>query len=257
MKITVIVEGESDKVLVETILRSVVEEPPFDVVAAGGRSSAVSLARSYFTLPESHVALLVDADTVNPQLVREQQTILTDYLAEAAPPWAFKVILAVPEIETCLFVAPDLLAAMLGKPITAETLSEARFQPRRALEQLMGSKHGDCGALREMLSRVRDLQPLAECGPLKAAREFIEMAPKAEWIARGFRWPQRTPIQLADGGTILVEPAMHRSSLLKNASTPRQAMTLRFYNVWDASGNLLGQEDELGLATMLGEKSVP
>ena len=55
MRIAIVVEGESDKVIVESVLRSVVSDPPFEVAQAGGRSSAVSLARSYFTLPDSRV----------------------------------------------------------------------------------------------------------------------------------------------------------------------------------------------------------
>ena len=164
MRIAIVVEGESDKVIVESVLRSVVSDPPFEVAQAGGRSSAVSLARSYFTLPDSHVALLVDADTVDSRQVLEQQRILSDSLAAVAPTWGFAVFLAVPEIESCLFADPKLLTGALGTPMTDEMLLQARFQPRVVLGNLLcaAKLNGDyAAAIGQILAKPDSLS----CSP--------------------------------------------------------------------------------------------
>jgi hypothetical protein len=258
MGIAIIVEGESDKVIVETVLKSVISTPPFGVVAAGGRSSAVSLARSYFTLPGSLfrlpgslVALLVDADTVDSQQVQEQQRILTDSLAAVAPTWAFEVFVAVPEIESCLFADREALKAVVGESLTDEMLIQARFQPKVVLQKLLRDARLDSDyshAVREVLSKLPSLNLLAASSPLKELRNCIDVA-----TSRRFRWPERTALTLPDRSTITIEPSLYRSSQLKNVKTPRQAMTLRFYKVRDASGQLLDEKSELDLTNMLGE----
>jgi hypothetical protein len=199
MIIAVIVEDESDKVIVEPALRSVIRDLPFEVVSAGGRSSAISLARSYFTLQDSHVALLLDADTVNPRKVREQQYVLSDLLATVASTWAFEVVLAVPEIEVCLFEDPQVLAATFGNSLTSETLLEARFVPSVVLQRLIASAGWTDDydlAVRRIVSGVTSPEMLAKSSPLQEVRRFIETAPNAERMAREFRSREPT----ASGG---------------------------------------------------------
>jgi hypothetical protein len=186
MSIVVIVEGQADKVIVETALRSLAGKQSFSVVSAGGRSSAVSLARSYFTLPDSRVALLLDADTVDSRQVREQQQILTGSLAAVAPRWAFSVVLAVPELEACLFEAPEVLMATLGTELTSEMLVEARFTPKAVLTRLLkvaGWKEDYIRSIQKVVSNIGDPESLAKCSPLNAVRSFIETVSTAKLAA--------------------------------------------------------------------------
>jgi hypothetical protein len=195
MTIAVIVEDDSDKAIVESVLGSVVKDLPFEVVSARGRSSAISLARSYFAFSENHVALLLDSDSVNPRKVQEQRQILTDMLAAVAPAWAFEVVLAVPEIEICLFQDPQALKATFGDSLTSEALLEARFVPSIVLKRLLanvGWKDDYETAVRKVVSSIAPLEALAECSPLKEVRSFIEAAPRAESIAREARQLEQT-----------------------------------------------------------------
>ena len=148
-----------------------------------------------------------------------------------------------PEIESCLFADPKLLTGALGTPMTDEECCCRRVLIRVVLGNLLRAAklNGDyAAAIGQILAKPDSLKLLAGCSPLMELREFIKMAPKAEWIAPGFRWPERASIELPGGSTITVEPSLHRSSLWKNGKTRRQEMALRFYSVWNSSGKSLG-----------------
>src|SRR2546423_11003177 len=101
MKAQIVTEGETDRVLLTHLLRIAAAEADFEVRAAGGRSAAISLAKSLLRRAAPAVALVVDADTVDDRRIREEYSLLRDSMTEATAssqrPYA--VILMVPEIE--------------------------------------------------------------------------------------------------------------------------------------------------------------
>jgi hypothetical protein len=263
MTTSVIVEGETDQHFLWAVLGAAVARGT-EIVSAGGRSSAISLARSYLSLPDRTVALLLDADTSDERLIEEQRGILSSSLAAVAPEWRFKVFLAVPVIEACLFSTSQVAAAAFGSPLSSEVLLRGRYEPRRTLVELAqrtgllsgGNPQGHANytaALATVLSRPQLPAALALCSPFAELKAFIEDSPHAEWVARGFLWPKSTALSLPDGSEIVVAPWMHRSSLLKNAQTERQRSTLRFYRVTDQHGRDLGEQSELDILKSLGQ----
>jgi hypothetical protein len=252
---SVIVEGETDKQFVLAVFAAATVTQA-EAVVAGGRSSAISLARSYLTLPSRTVALLLDADTSDAALAQEQRDILDGSLGTVAPAWQYGIFLAVPAIEATLFTTPQVAAAAFGNTLSADAMLRGKYEPKRTIAELIGAGNANdyALALQRLLSRPGLGIGLAECRPFTELLSFMKNAPFAEWVARGFRWPTESQITLPDGSTMRVSPYMHRSSMEKNARTDRQRSTLRFYRVYDGRGNDLGEKSELDIAKMLGEK---
>jgi hypothetical protein len=70
------------------------------LVEGQGRSSALSLARSILITHHTPVILLMNADTVNPDRLREQEDLLNMLLSNSAVHTPFKLLLATPDLET-------------------------------------------------------------------------------------------------------------------------------------------------------------
>lgn len=107
------------------------------IVASGGdRSSAESLARTYL-LDGRAVALVLDADTRNPDRIAEQHLVLSESLREVSATGRFKVLLAVPELEEIFFEAPGNTALIFHKPLPDEQWLRSRYEPRKVLAELI------------------------------------------------------------------------------------------------------------------------
>ena len=100
----VILEGKLDEIIVSRILDS---DPQlrgrFLTAVAGGRSSAISLARSYLVTGDQRLALVLDADMTDLEKVAAEQALVADLLEGMAVPERFIVLMVVPEVEALLF----------------------------------------------------------------------------------------------------------------------------------------------------------
>ncbi|HUY87954.1 MAG TPA: hypothetical protein VMV10_04385 [Pirellulales bacterium] len=130
-----LVEGASDaaflrRILPEEALRDV------ELVNAGGSSEIPSLARSLLVRRRRPVAVVMDSDSVDPDLIEERRQSTEDVirLADASVP--VKVISAVPQIEAWLLAAPDKIERIVGEKISEEWLALGKANPRRALASL-------------------------------------------------------------------------------------------------------------------------
>jgi hypothetical protein len=137
MKAYVVTEGAYDAALVPRALTSAGLEN-VHVAAAGGRSSAVSLARSILRSRRRPVALVMDADTTDPTRVREQAQVLSDLVfsdgvSGSTKSASFRVFLAVPVMES---VAQEAAGAdrRLGE-----------FEPMRSLISFLRTKGPNAG----------------------------------------------------------------------------------------------------------------
>jgi hypothetical protein len=187
MMVTIIVENEEDQVFVEAVLGSAGLRQPFEVKSGGGRSSAISLARSYLSLRDRSVALVVDSETTHPRQVREQQAFLKDWVAAvASTPSKVEIVVAVPEIEACLFSDPALAATVFGQSLPAETLIRGRFESKKTAMELLGtaSPAGYLQAIKTILARPEVATALKDKGPFVELRRFVEGADTAEAESR-------------------------------------------------------------------------
>ena len=172
--IYVITEGETDRLLLAHLLQGLEPDEELEVRSAGGRSSAVSLARSFLISTPSPVALVIDADTTDEGRIREQESIFTEPLQQVASQDRFRVILAVPEIEACLFPDKATAERVFGRPLSRDDWTRAHFEPKRVLLTLVngGKSKTAPAALQRILSTI-DPASLRKAPLIRELEEFI------------------------------------------------------------------------------------
>src|SRR5207244_323692 len=99
----------SDATLLRWLLADVANDPHVEFSAAGGWSGADSFARSLRIVGRGSVALVVDSDTTDSNLVEERRRFLQHSLREVRPGNDFLVVVIAPEIEGLLFRDRELL----------------------------------------------------------------------------------------------------------------------------------------------------
>jgi hypothetical protein len=171
---TIVTEGQLDEALISSLLRShpTLRDLSIRVRAAGGRSAAQSKARTILTERREPVALVVDADTVEPRAVQQQRGFLEARLEQASPSEEWRVILLVPEIEILFFEDEKILQALVPQKPSPEDLIRARYEPRRVLERLL-AKAGGRASLEASLRLGVDLEPLWRLEALRPLEEFL------------------------------------------------------------------------------------
>lgn len=198
MCVYVVTEGPSDADLVEFLLEPEIHERQsaddregierVRVVPGGGQSGAISLGRSLLALKRQPVALLVDADTNDEERIEEFRDFLIRELRITAGDTPFRVLIAVPVIESILFQSPsttEWIREQLGEPVSAEYLLEAKYDPKKLTAKLLEkafpgvAKEGaPSGVWRRLLNSHPD--PVAVRGEIRGTPlirdllEFIE-----------------------------------------------------------------------------------
>jgi hypothetical protein len=168
MKTLVITEGKLDQLLLDRVLRADPPHGQFRVVAAGGLSSAISLARSYLATGGDRIALVLDADTTNPNEIRAKQSEIEELLEAVGSKTRFTVRLIVPEAEALLFSDRRTAESLFKRRLSEQEWAEAQYQPHKVLSQVMQR-----GRSLEHLLNDHDLSALAHAGPIEDLRHFI------------------------------------------------------------------------------------
>lgn len=173
MNAYVVAEGKFDAEFLERILPRA-RMPEFHVSSAGGKSAAISLAKSILASRGIPVAVVLDADTLDPQNVAEQERVYYDLLRAASRKVPFRVFFAVPALEGILFSDPASLSHMLGKQVSPSALHEAEFRPRQVLQHLLG-KAGNGAWELELMNRIQPAEAgnLAKHPLMRELTEFI------------------------------------------------------------------------------------
>ncbi len=122
-------------VLPEELLNNV------EIVSAGGLSAVKSLARSLIVRRQVPVAIVVDADSVVPEVVQERLKSIEELVESVSVNIPFKVIAAVPQTEIIFFQDIGLLSRLLGYEPSQEMLTQAGFEPRKSLDILFSQSH--------------------------------------------------------------------------------------------------------------------
>lgn len=142
MRPCVVAEGESDRLLLLRVLSRRSAAPPPQVIAAGGRSSVASIAKSLLVARHTPVALLMDAESLDADYVRQQERTYYDLLYPVSAHLPFRVFFAVPELEVVFFEVSQVLPLILpGLPIDDRTLEGYRARPRQHLHRLIRARN--------------------------------------------------------------------------------------------------------------------
>src|SRR5437868_12251823 len=113
-RVYIFVEGPTDAEFLRRVL------PPealkdAEVVTAGGSSGIPSLARSVLVRRKKPIAVVMDSDSLDPDVIEERQQSTEELIRAADASIPVKVVSAVPEIEAWFFAAPEAIGRVLGK----------------------------------------------------------------------------------------------------------------------------------------------
>nr|WP_294547815.1 hypothetical protein [uncultured Rhodopila sp.] len=134
--IYLIVEGPSDKAFMELALAPL-SLPEHQVVSAGGKSSAVSLAASIMMKRRQPVIVVLDADTTDPEDVRRQEAEYNYLLQSWSNGTGFELIFTVPDLTCAMFAGPGRAASIPGIQLTSEQTDRLRQDPRSVLDAVL------------------------------------------------------------------------------------------------------------------------
>jgi hypothetical protein len=134
-QVYILVEGGADAEFLQRLLPPEVLKDA-EIVIAGGSSGIPSLARSLLVRRKKPVAVVMDADSIDSDLIDERQTSTEDLIRAADASIPVKVIVAVPEIEAWFFAAPETIERVLGESVPPEFIALGKRDPRGVLLQL-------------------------------------------------------------------------------------------------------------------------
>lgn len=146
----IVVEGITDAQLVRAILGDEVAKKTH-IYAAQGLASLETIARNVLFHEGGPVLLVMDSDTLNPQLTAELESL--SIAAMNSPVTSgiqfpveiksdgplFKVFAFVPEIEAVFFESPKVLDRLLGKKPPEEKIKEGHLVPKQVLSELLAN----------------------------------------------------------------------------------------------------------------------
>lgn len=125
------------------------------------------------------VALVTDADAIEGDAIEQRRRILDELLRSASTGVPYKVVLAVPEIESWFFIVPDVLERMSGKKLSIEQRELGDLRPKKVIQRLFGRRSVSVAELASNLTES-ELQTLRETGPRKELIEFLTEAVNKE-----------------------------------------------------------------------------
>ena len=169
----IVCEGISDKQILESLLPKELLDTVV-IADAGPLSSIISLARSLLVRRQAPVLVFADANATSPKQVSARQHDIDEFIGGVAIS-PFKVVLAVPEIETIFFHDISLLSRLTGQTLSPEILTTAIYQPSQVLSQLMPEERSkkNYAALLEQLSES-DRDSLSHAPPIQDVIEFLQ-----------------------------------------------------------------------------------
>jgi hypothetical protein len=139
-RVYIFVEGPTDADFLRRILPEEVLKDA-ELVNAGGEAGIPSLARSVLVFRRRPIAVLIDADSVEPDVIEERKQGLEDLIRAADGSIPVKVVTAVPKIESWFFTVPEVIERVLGEKVPSEWVPLGKRDPRGVLQQLAGNSN--------------------------------------------------------------------------------------------------------------------
>ena len=167
-RVYVLTEGPSDM----AFLRRVLSEETLsgvELVNGGGSSGIPSLARTLLVSRKCPIAVVMDSDSLNPDVIEERRDSTAELISAADASIPVKVVAAVPEIEAWLLAAPASIERYFGQSVSEEWLALGKGDPRGALRWLAerSNKRWDInqaigGLDNQDIQRIRAVPEVAE-----------------------------------------------------------------------------------------------
>lgn len=170
----IVCEGHLDAQILKTVLPANLLTD-VGVVAAGGVSAVESLARSLVVRRRVPVVIVVDADSVVPELVQQRRKDIEETVESVSINTPVKVVMAVPEMEIIFFQDVSLLSRLLGYIPHQDILNRAVIQPKQALEELI-ARSEIIHDLSEIIDRLanEDIEILRSSSVMQEIVHFLQ-----------------------------------------------------------------------------------
>ncbi|MFL5383721.1 MAG: hypothetical protein ACJ8GN_14470 [Longimicrobiaceae bacterium] len=167
------------------LVRRIITDPGFEVYDGRERSTAIMTACGSLSelMP---TVLLLDSDTLEERLLRERQHLVNLILNRSSGRTPYRLILAVPQVETILFSDRAGFEKALGRKVADLDWFEARFRPRAVFRRLLGDREFEKGAL-EVINALDEatLRRMARHPIIREIRGFMaEVQPKRARVRR-------------------------------------------------------------------------
>ncbi len=164
-------------------LLSTVKLPVHEVLHGGRKTGAVMRGNTVLNGWNAPVVVVVDADSVEPANIWEQESGYRFLLPAGDFPGApAEILMAIPQVEAVLFGDHEGLECILGRPLTEREKIEGEFRPRAVLDRLLADAGMDRDALLERIS-PREAAQFAAHPLVQSLAAFIERAHAALAVA--------------------------------------------------------------------------
>jgi hypothetical protein len=172
MRVYLLLEGSSDEALLQRLIPSEILSET-TIVIAGGRSNITSKARSLMVTKRRPLVMITDADTVEKDAVAQRLKTLEDLISSATAGVPYRVILAIPEMESWFFMIPDFVERVTGKRLSPDQRELAKMKPKEVLTELF-KDHGSF-SFNELASQMTDseAETLRETDPIREVIDFL------------------------------------------------------------------------------------
>lgn len=177
MNASVLTEGNFDGMFLATLIGEEQHRDDIEIRVVGGKSAIHSFARTLLAVKRIPVAVVIDANSPEPDVAMERQRSAEEVIGAAAVGIPFRVIVAVPELEILFFQRPELLRRVFDEAVDDHVMELAQLSPRRALEKLAPDKPLQSVRL-EVLKEMdaADLHALRETELIQDLLSFIKIA---------------------------------------------------------------------------------
>lgn len=139
MSTIVLVEGNFDRMFLAKLIAEEQAHYDVEIRVVGGISAFFSYARTLLAVSRIPVAVLMDADSSEPDAIEQRRSEAEEVIGDAANGVPFRVLVAVPTLEALFFSRPELLRRVFGEAVTDHLLELGQLSPKRTLARL-GSK---------------------------------------------------------------------------------------------------------------------
>jgi hypothetical protein len=174
MALHVLVESNTSAALLAKTLSREAEAGLVEVRASGTPSSLYAAARTLLAVRNEPVALVLDADSTDPEAARRRLQDAEEVIGATADAAPLRILVAVPALEALLFRRPAALERAFPK--AGGDLAElGKVSPRDALARL-DPTWGGAHAAFELIKILNDddIKALREEEPLRALLAFLK-----------------------------------------------------------------------------------
>jgi hypothetical protein len=176
----IFVEGATEAQFLRRILAPELLKD-IEIVPAGSSSEIASLARSVLVRRRKPIAVMMNADTLQPDLIAERRESMETMIRAAEASVPVKVIAVVPTTEAWFFAAPEAIGRAFGTPVAQEFIYLGRRDPSGVL-QLLAEKYQKNWDSQQSLHQLdeKDLEKIRALPEVSELRTFLEQFQKED-----------------------------------------------------------------------------